>query len=60
MPSVLTTPEVLALVKLSRSSVLRMCQRGEFPAAFKLGLRKNGWLRRDIEAWLEARAGVPA
>lgn len=40
-------------VGLCRSSVYRLMARGEFPNHVKLGPNSVGWLRADIDAWLE-------
>lgn len=55
-PQVMTLGEVLAYIPMSRSAIYAALDRGEFPRPFKLGERKNGWLKSDIDAWLIARA----
>lgn len=56
MSQVLTLPEVLKETKLSRSALYVMLDRGEFPRPFKLGERKNAWLRPQVDGWLQERA----
>ena len=54
---ILRTPAVLALIGLSRTSLWRRVQAGDFPAPFRLGgegSRAVGWRREDVERWLEA------
>ncbi len=48
-------PEVEDLVKLSRSTIYLMMQRGEFPSPVKLGGRAVAWKVADIEAWISRR-----
>lgn len=48
-------PEVEGLVKLSRSTIYLMIQRGEFPAPVKLGRRAVAWRASDIETWMSSR-----
>ncbi len=49
------------LMDVSRDTIRRMVRRGTFPKPIDisaLGQTKK-WLRRDIEAWLEARRPKP-
>ena len=46
--------ELVAWLGFDRSTIHRMHDRGDLPAAFKLGGSLR-WYRRDIEAWLEQR-----
>ena len=41
---------------LASSSLYAAIARGEFPKPIKLGERSVGWLSREIDAWIEARA----
>ncbi|HDR9124368.1 TPA: AlpA family phage regulatory protein [Burkholderia vietnamiensis] len=43
-------------IGLSKSEIYRQIQAGTFPRPIPLGVRAVGWLERDIEAWLAARA----
>ncbi len=52
---ILTLDEVLAAVKVSRSSLYGMISARKFPRPLELSARRRGWLRSDIEAWIEAR-----
>ncbi len=40
---------------LSRSSIYRLMQEGEFPRPVKVGLAAVRWRESDITAWLESR-----
>ena len=48
-------PEVLKLVPVKRSSLLRWVQLGQFPAPCRLGPRASAWSRREVQDWCEAR-----
>lgn len=50
-------PQVMEETGLSRSTIYRMIQNGEFPPPIKLtpNGRASGWLRDEIEAWKESR-----
>ncbi|ARL07628.1 helix-turn-helix transcriptional regulator [Burkholderia pseudomallei] len=43
-------------IGLSKSEIYRQIQAGTFPRPIPLGARAVGWLERDVEAWLAARA----
>lgn len=60
LPRIVRLPEVCRLVGLSRSSVLRLCNRGDFAPKFNLGLHAVGWYEADVLAWIQARAGAAA
>jgi prophage regulatory protein len=49
------------MTKLSHATLYRVLLKDPtFPKPFKIGLRKNAWLRSDIEAWINARAAEVA
>ena len=45
--------EVMHLTGLSRSSIYAYMSQGIFPKSVKLGKRAVGWLRHEIDAWVE-------
>ena len=45
--------EVLALLRVSRSTLNRWIREGAFPRPVKLGKRAVRWRRSDIEGWLK-------
>lgn len=45
-----------ALTGLSPTTVWRMEKRGQFPRRVTLSSGRVGWMRAEIEAWLETRA----
>lgn len=54
---ILKLPEVKRITGLSRSSIYRMAsdQRANFPKPIKLGKRSSGWLKSEIDQWLQER-----
>jgi predicted DNA-binding transcriptional regulator AlpA len=55
------TRAALEMTKLSHATLYRVLLKDPtFPKPFKIGLRKNAWLRSDIEAWINARAAEVA
>ena len=53
--SIYRLPAVLEVTGLSKATIYRLLERGEFPPRVKLSPRCVGWRVGDIEAWLEAR-----
>ena len=54
---ILRTRDVLALLGISRTTLWRRVQSGDFPAPVRLGgkgSRAVGWRREDVERWMEA------
>ena len=43
------------LTGLSGSSIYRLASIGEFPKPIKLSSRSSGWIKSEIEEWLEER-----
>ncbi|WP_129791521.1 AlpA family transcriptional regulator [Sphingosinicella sp. CPCC 101087] len=43
---------VLQLTSLSRSTLYRKVQRGEFPKQIKLSERCAGWRQSEVNAWM--------
>jgi len=53
---VMRKKEVLAIVGLSDVSVWRQEQVGTFPRRIRLGGNSVGWLKSEIDGWLEQLA----
>ena len=55
-------PAVCEVTGLSKATIYRLVNRGEFPARVKLSPRCVGWRVADVDAWLapEAPAAGPA
>lgn len=54
--TILRLPKVIETVGLSRSTIYKKIEDGEFPAQVKLGVRSVGWLKSEIEEWLTSKA----
>jgi prophage regulatory protein len=52
---VLRLRDVLQLTKLSRASVYRAVQRGEFPRPISLARRASGWKASEVQNWIDSR-----
>lgn len=54
LSGLLTTREIIALVRLSRTSIYRMTRQGKFPPPCSVGNGKIRWREVDVRAWMEA------
>jgi prophage regulatory protein len=45
-------PELLELIGLSPSTLLRLEKRAEFPERIKLGCRSVGWSLAEVQNWM--------
>lgn len=52
---VLRIDEVSQSIGLSRTTIYRLMLMGEFPKNFKLGERSSGWLKSEVDLWLQER-----
>ena len=52
---VLRLDEVVARVGLSKSTVWRYIDEGDFPPPIKLGPRASGWIEQEIDDWIASR-----
>lgn len=50
----LRLPDVIERTGLSRRTIYRKMNAGEFPASVKLGANAVAWRQSQIEAWMEA------
>ena len=53
---IMKLPEVLELTKISRTTLYRLMETGEFPRPIKLGQRARAWRVEEVMNWLETRA----
>lgn len=44
--------------RLSRKTILRLIELGEFPARVSLSEGSTGWLRSEFEAWLTSHSSA--
>ncbi|NVO22622.1 helix-turn-helix transcriptional regulator [Donghicola mangrovi] len=47
--------DVCAITKLSRATIYRKQQAGDFPSAIQLSVRSVAWYADEIEVWLGSR-----
>ena len=49
-------PELLNFLKLSDATVWRLERAGRFPKRINLGANSVGWLRSEVQQWVQERA----
>jgi prophage regulatory protein len=54
----LSGKEVEAKTSLSRVTIWRMEQRGEFPQRVQISLNRVGWIESEVDEWMQARPRV--
>jgi prophage regulatory protein len=52
---ILRLPEVLSLTGVSRSSIYKWVDEGQFPRPKQLGSRAIGWDSRELSNWMDNR-----
>lgn len=48
--------EVMALLRLGRTTIYDYVKKGEFPAPIKFGPRRSVWQQSEIQHWIEQQA----
>lgn len=56
---VLRRNDVVALTRLSYSTIYRLERSGRFPPRRKLSVHTVGWLREEVELWIASRSPHP-
>lgn len=51
--NLLTLDEVMAQLKMSRTSIYRLMTEYGFPRPLKIGGRTNRWRQEDVAEWLD-------
>lgn len=57
-PLILRKHALCTLLGISAATLDRLRQRGEFPAAIRLGEQAIGWTRESVDLWLASRPTV--
>ena len=55
MSRILKVKQVAEEIYISVAQVYKLVRLGRFPKPIKLGERGSGWLRTEIDAWLQSR-----
>jgi len=53
---VIRKPELISTVALSDPTIWRLEKKGKFPKRIQLGGNSVGWLKSEVDEWLEKKA----
>jgi len=53
MKTIIKLPEVKVITTFSRSTIYRLIALGKFPKQIKLAERSSGWIKQEVEDYLE-------
>lgn len=59
LPDILTEAEAARRARLSTRTLQRLAETGRGPPRIRLGLRRVGYWRTDLDAWLRASTLEP-
>lgn len=52
---ILRLPEILRVLKVSKTTLYRWCATGNFPRPLQLSSNIVGWRESEVREWLESR-----
>ena len=55
---ILRLPDVKSRTGLSKSTIYLRISDGQFPPPISLGARAVGWIKSDIDAWLQEQVAA--
>jgi len=55
---ILRKPELIKKIGLSDVTIWRMEKSGNFPKRFSLGGKAVGWLRSEVEIWINQKVAM--
>ena len=53
MNKIMRRQEVLDATGLCYTSIFNMMKKGTFPASKQLGVRAVGWIKSEVDAWID-------
>ena len=59
LPDVLTEAEAARRARLSTRTLQRLAETGQGPPRIRLGIRRIGYWRTDLDAWLRSSTIAP-
>ena len=57
-PCFMRSQEVAAAIAYSPNHIRRLEKAGKFPKRVQIGDNRVGWVRAEVEAWIDARMGA--
>ena len=52
---IIKLPEVKIATAMSGSTVYRLIEEGKFPRQIKLSQRSSGWVKAEVDRWIDER-----
>jgi prophage regulatory protein len=52
--------EVVKLTSLSRATIYRMAEAGQFPPRRQISLKRVGWIEQEVLDWMRNREAIEA
>lgn len=56
-PRIMRSHEVYETIPYSMNHIRRLEEAGLFPKRVQIGANRVGWVRAEVEAWIDARMG---
>ena len=57
-PRIMRSEEVDEVIPYSRNHIRRLEALGKFPKRVQIGANRVGWVRAEVEQWLDDRMGA--
>jgi prophage regulatory protein len=57
-PRFMRSQEVAAAIAYSPNHIRRLEKAGQFPKRVQIGANRVGWVRAEVEQWINARMGA--
>jgi len=58
MTAIERLPKVLTRAGIGKSTIYRLISEGKFPRPVRLGARAVGFVREEVDAWIDARVAA--
>jgi prophage regulatory protein len=55
VPELMSINEAAKVTSLSRTSIFKLRERGDFPRAVTLGEKRVAFVRAEVAAWIQSR-----
>lgn len=55
---ILKLPDVIKVTGLARSTIYKLISENRFPKQIKLTNFSSGWLKSEVESWLDERIAI--
>ena len=59
LPEFIVADEIAQRIPYSQNHLRRLEAQGAFPKRIRIGANRIGWIRQEIDSWIEARVSTP-